>query len=193
MPCQYPGTYKSYFLCSDVVMDAVSCPVVTRVETFAWTFALGVARVVADKSGTADQEVEQEAQHLHADGDEEEDERVPPLVSDQQLGEDAREGDDHPRRAWKQAGEREMEELRRVGEREEGKCGFGLTLSGHHPLRVPLGQHPHVTIETGLLHWGGMKKRFSSGYTYQHGQSGICLERAVQESSSHLWTSVYNW
>lgn len=30
--------------------------------------------------------------------------------------------------------------------------GVVLTLSGHHPLRVALGQHPHVTIETGLLH-----------------------------------------
>lgn len=33
-----------------------------------------------------------------------------------------------------------------------------LTLSSHHPLCVPLGQHPHVTIETRLLHWGGMMK-----------------------------------
>lgn len=117
-------------------MDAVSCPVVTRVETFAWTFALGVARVVADKSGTADHEMKQEAQHLHADGDEEEDERVPPLVSDQQLGEDAREGDDHPRRAWKQAGEREMEELRRVRERER-KNGVGEGLDSLSPVITP--------------------------------------------------------
>lgn len=27
-----------------------------------------------------------------------------------------------------------------------------LTLPGHHPLRVPLGQHPRVPIEAGLLH-----------------------------------------
>lgn len=93
-------------------MDAVSCPVVTRVVTFTRTFAWGVAGVVADKSGTAHQEVKQEAKHLHADGNQEEDERVPPLVRDQQLGEDAREGDDHPRRAWKPAGEGEMEEVR---------------------------------------------------------------------------------
>lgn len=106
-------------------MDTVSCPVVTRVVTFARTFALGVARVVADKSGTADQEMKQKAQHLHADGDEEEDERVPPLVSDQQLGEDAREGDDHTCRAWKQAREQEMEEVRWMRERKKG-VGEGL-------------------------------------------------------------------
>lgn len=98
--CRYPRTYKSYFLCGDVVMDAVSGPVVARVVTSARTFGLAEAGVVADKSGAAHQEVEQEAEHLHADGDQEEDERVPPLVRDQQLGEDAREGDDHPRRAW---------------------------------------------------------------------------------------------
>lgn len=28
-----------------------------------------------------------------------------------------------------------------------------LTLSGHHTLCVALGKHPHVSIETGLLHW----------------------------------------
>lgn len=36
-----------------------------------------------------------------------------------------------------------------------------LTLSSHHALCVPLGQHPHVTIETRLLHWGGMMKCLS--------------------------------
>lgn len=87
-------------------MDAVSRPVVPRVVTLARTFALAVARVVADKPGTAHQEVKQEAEHLHADGNEEEDEGVPPLVRDQQFGEDAREGDDHPRCAWKHAGQR---------------------------------------------------------------------------------------
>lgn len=85
-------------------MDAVSCPVVTRVVTSARTFGLAEAGVVEDKSGTAHQEVKQEAEHLHADGNQEEDERVPPLVLDQQLGEDAREGDDHPCRAWGDGG-----------------------------------------------------------------------------------------
>lgn len=146
-------------------MDVVPRPVVPRVVTLARTFALVVARVVADKPGTAHQEVKQEAEHLHADGNEEEDEGVPPLVRDQQLGEDAREGDDHPRCAWKHAGQGETRgEVRGGGcahERNGAGGGFGLTLSGHHPLRVPLGQHPHVTIETGLLNWGGMKKRFT--------------------------------
>ena len=34
-----------------------------------------------------------------------------------------------------------------------------LTLSCHHPLRVPLGQHPCVPIEAGLLH---LRERESS-------------------------------
>lgn len=40
--------------------------------------------------------------------------------------------------------------------RSSGLCAnILLTFSSHHSLSVPLGQHPHVTIETGLLHWGG--------------------------------------
>lgn len=89
-------TYKSYFLCSDVVVNSVPSPVVPGVVALHWPFALGVARVVADESGAAHQKVKQEAEHLHGDGDEEEDERVPPIILDQQLGEDARQGDDHP-------------------------------------------------------------------------------------------------
>lgn len=84
-----PQTYKSYFLCRDIMVNSVSGPVVARVVTFDRAFALGEVGVVADELGAADQQVEQEAEHLHADGDEEEDERVPPLVGDQQLGEDA--------------------------------------------------------------------------------------------------------
>lgn len=82
------------------MVNPVSGPVVTRVLTFAGTFALRVAGVVADESRATDQQVKQEAEHLHADGDEEEDERVPPLVGDQQLGEDAGQRDDHPRCTW---------------------------------------------------------------------------------------------
>lgn len=62
------------------MVNPVSRPAVTRVMTFARAFALGVVGVVADVSGAADQQVKQEAEHLHADGDEEEDKRVPPLV-----------------------------------------------------------------------------------------------------------------
>lgn len=115
-------------------MDAVSCPVVTRVVALARAFALGVARVVAHKSGAADQEMKQEAQHLHADGDEEENERVPPLIGDQQLGEDAREGDDHPRRACKQAGERQVEEVRW---RSQRRTGVGEGLDSLSPVITP--------------------------------------------------------
>lgn len=42
--------------------------------------------------------MKQEAQHFHADGDEEEDQRVLLVVFDQQLGEDAGQRDDHPGR-----------------------------------------------------------------------------------------------
>lgn len=33
-----------------------------------------------------------------------------------------------------------------------------LTFARHHSLSVPLGQHPGVTIETGLLHLKGGDK-----------------------------------
>lgn len=78
------------------MVNPVPGGVFSRVVTFDLTFALSVASVVADKSRAADHQVEQEAKHLHADGDEEEDEGVLVLVGDQQLGEDARQGDDHP-------------------------------------------------------------------------------------------------
>lgn len=42
----------------------------------------------------------------------------------------------------------------RKGE-EVREAALLLTLSGHHPLRVSLGQHPHVAVEAGLLHWWG--------------------------------------
>lgn len=144
-----PQTYKSYFLCRHVVVNSVARPVVSRVLAFPRTFPLAVVGVVADKSGAADQQVEQETEHLHADGDEEEDECVGPLVGDQQLGEDARQGDDHPGCTWGgRGGQRSPSSSWGSGDR----CVSALTLSSHHPLRVPLGQHPHVTIETRLLH-----------------------------------------
>lgn len=82
------------------MVDSVARPVVPGVVALRRPFALGVARVVADESGAPHQQVKQEAEHLHGDGDEEEDERVPPIVLDQQLGENPRQGDDHPRCAW---------------------------------------------------------------------------------------------
>lgn len=44
--------------------------------------------------------MKQETEHLHADGDKEEDECVRPLVADQQLGEDARQRDNDPGCTW---------------------------------------------------------------------------------------------
>lgn len=54
--------------------------------------------------------MKQEAEHFHADGDEEEDERVPPLIRDQQLGEDARQGDDYSSCTWEGRGEHTRQE-----------------------------------------------------------------------------------
>lgn len=105
------------------MVNSVPGAVVTRVVTLARTFALGVAGIVADESGAAHQQVKQEAEHLHADGDQEEDERVPPLVLDQQLGEDARQRDDHPRCAWVRAeDDAGNEETVKKGEGDETDC-----------------------------------------------------------------------
>lgn len=64
-------------------------------------------------------------------------------------------------------------------------CASGplLTLSGHHPLRVPLGQHPHVTVEAGLLHWGGMRERLLTANSQQW-RNWIYLE-ALQPEPQH--------
>lgn len=59
-------------------------------------------------------------------------------------------------------------------------CMILLTLSSHHPLCVPLGQHPHVTIETGLLHWGGMRKWLSAPSS-QHCKNTIYFEALLSE------------
>lgn len=57
---------------------------------------------------------------------------------------------------------------------------IALTLSSHHPLCVPLGQHPHVTIETGLLHWGG-KRKWLSVPSSQNCKNLIYLEALLPE------------
>lgn len=83
------------------MVHPVPSAAVSRVVTFGLTSALGVAGVVADEARAPDHQVKQEAQHLHADGHQEEDERVLPLVGDEQLGEDAGQGDDDARCAWR--------------------------------------------------------------------------------------------
>lgn len=80
-------------------MDPVSSSGIPWVVTFDLTFALCVAGVVADEPRASDDEVQHKAQHLHADGDQEEDQGVLLLIRDQQLGEDARQRDDHSGRA----------------------------------------------------------------------------------------------
>lgn len=105
------------------MVNLVPSPIVAGVVTFTRTFALCVAGVVTDESGAADQQVKQEAEHLHADGDEEENERVPSLVTDQQLGEDARQGDDDPCCAWVRAERRDTEGVRGM-RRATGKTGM---------------------------------------------------------------------
>lgn len=62
--------------------------------------------------------MKQEAKHFHADGDEEEDKRVPPLILYQQLGEDASQGDDYPGCTWegsrKNTRHEKMEKVRKT-------------------------------------------------------------------------------
>lgn len=99
-------------------MDHVSCPVVPRVVTFALAFALSVVSVVADESGPTHQQVQQETEHLHADGHQEEDECVPPLVRYEQLGEDARQGDDDTGRT---CGGQQRQEVRSNSEEEKSE------------------------------------------------------------------------
>lgn len=104
------------------MVNPVPGPVVSRIVTFARTFTLGVAGVIPDKSWAADQQVKQEAQHFHADGDEEEDQRVLLVIFDQQLGEDAGQRDDHPSRTWEgyvnDEGDEEGEEDDKVWQQE---------------------------------------------------------------------------
>lgn len=107
-----PHTYKSYFLCGDVVVDPVAggaaADAVPGVVALGRALALRVAGVVADEARAAHQQVQQEAEHLHGDGDQEEDERVAPVVLDEQLGEDPGQRDDHARRAWTARGGRRL-------------------------------------------------------------------------------------
>lgn len=74
-----PLAYKSDILGGDIVVDAVACPMVTSPPRLGDTLA-GAGGVVTDEAGALHQEVEDEARQLHADGDEEEDDRVLLLV-----------------------------------------------------------------------------------------------------------------
>lgn len=117
------------------MVNAVSGAVLTGVVTFARPFPVGVAGIVADKPGASDQQVKQEAQHLHADRDEKEDERVPPFVGDQQLGEDARQRDNHPCRAWIKAQEGEgTVDRKEMGMACMWNVGFTYSLQSSPPV-----------------------------------------------------------
>lgn len=104
------------------MVNTVPSPIVAGVVTLPRTFALCVAGVVTDESGAADQQVKQEAEHLHADGHQEENERVPSLVADQQLGEDARQGDDDPCCAWVRTEQRDTEGMRGMRRATAAAC-----------------------------------------------------------------------
>lgn len=67
----------------DLVLIAVVCVVFGVAQALT-----SQAGVVAHKSCPAHQQMQNETHQLHADGDEEEDDGVLPLVIDQQLGED---------------------------------------------------------------------------------------------------------
>lgn len=90
------------------MVDPVSSPVVSWIMTFGWTADLIVAGVIADKSRSTNNQVEQKTQHLHTDGDQEEDKGVLLVIRDQQLSEDAGQGDDHPSCACEVGIQRQM-------------------------------------------------------------------------------------
>lgn len=96
---KWPPAYKSDVLGGDIVVDAVSHPVVGGPAALGVALA-GAGGVVTDEASALHQEVKDEARQLHADGDEEEDDRVLLLIRQQQLGEDAAERDDDPGGAW---------------------------------------------------------------------------------------------
>lgn len=83
-----------------MVNPVAGAAAIPRVVALGRPLGLRVAGVVAHEAGAAHEQVEQEAKHLHGDGDQKEDERVAPVVLDEQLGEDPRERDDHARCAW---------------------------------------------------------------------------------------------
>lgn len=80
-------TYKSHILCDDVMVDLVLIAVVCVVLVVAQALTCQ-AGVVVHKSCPAYQQMQNETHQLHADGDEEKDDGVLPLVFNQQLGED---------------------------------------------------------------------------------------------------------
>lgn len=89
-------TYKSDVFCGDVVVNPVPGAVVHHGPFELGAPIPGSGRVILDKLRLFHQEVEDEAGQLEADGDEEEDYGVLLLIRQEELGEDAAEGDDHP-------------------------------------------------------------------------------------------------
>lgn len=146
-------TYKSYFFCNDIMVDLVLGSVVGVV------FGMGQALscqtcVVLDKACPSHQHVQNKTNQHHTDGNDEEDDGVLPLVFDQEFGEDSAEWNDYSCSAYtekKISIENLVFEVCSKIMTLDGKKP--LTLSGHHALCVAFGKHPHVSIETGLLHW----------------------------------------
>lgn len=59
-----------------------------------------------------------------------------------------------------------------------------LTLSGHHALSVAFGKHPHVSIETGLLHWRHNRVEDCYGWKWLGTQ---CSEHKRMTPNMILW------
>lgn len=87
------GTYEVDVPGGDIMVHAVAGPAAVAAVA-------GPHGVVAHEAAAPNQQVQQEAQQLEARGDQEEDERAGVLVGQQQLGEDAAQGDHHARRAY---------------------------------------------------------------------------------------------
>lgn len=86
------GTYEVDVPGGDIVVHTVAGPVSRAAVA-------GPHGVVEHEAAAPHEQVQQEAQQLEAGGDEEEDECAGVLVRQQQLGEDAAQGDHHARRA----------------------------------------------------------------------------------------------
>ena len=96
------------------MVNPVSCPADLRPDVMTFPQAVtpvGGACVVTDESWATDNEVEKEAEHLHGDGHQEEDECVYPLVTDHEFSEDTTQRDDYTCCTWREGGEEREERI----------------------------------------------------------------------------------